>query len=73
MSGALAAAAIHHNLDLWGHDVSHDWPWWKVQMNQYIPRLFSTDAYRSLQPPGNKMMKVTSHSSLTGELSIEPR
>lgn len=40
MSGSLWAAGIQHNLDLWGYDVSHDWPWWKVQMNHYIPRLF---------------------------------
>lgn len=40
MHDALRHAHIRHNFDLWGHDVSHDWPWWKVQMNHYLPKLF---------------------------------
>lgn len=31
---------IRHNFELWGYDVAHDWPWWKVQMRQLVPRLF---------------------------------
>jgi len=27
-------------MDLWGHDSGHDWPWWKRQLNVYIPKLF---------------------------------
>jgi len=28
-SQALSAKGIPHQLDLWGHDVNHDWPWWR--------------------------------------------
>jgi esterase/lipase superfamily enzyme len=27
-------------VDFWGHDVNHDWPWWYVQMNYFLGRLF---------------------------------
>ncbi len=37
---ALARRGIDHNFDLWGHDVAHDWPWWKIQLGLYFPRLF---------------------------------
>lgn len=37
---ALARRGIEHNFDLWGHDVAHDWPWWKIQLSLYFPRLF---------------------------------
>lgn len=33
-------AGIGHNFELWGHDVSHDWPWWKVEMNKLLPEMF---------------------------------
>ena len=23
--------------DFWGHDVSHDWPWWFKQMRYFLP------------------------------------
>lgn len=36
----LDRVGIRHNFELWGYDVAHDWPWWKVQMNQLVPRLF---------------------------------
>jgi esterase/lipase superfamily enzyme len=29
LSDLLAAKEIPHSLDLWGHDVDHDWPWWR--------------------------------------------
>lgn len=41
LPAALAKRGIKHNFDLWGHDVAHDWPWWKIQLKLYIPRLFS--------------------------------
>lgn len=31
---------FQHTLDLWGHDVAHDWPWWFKQMNHYIKKYF---------------------------------
>ena len=38
MSGLLAAKGISHELDLWGHDVAHDWPWWRKQIAHHLPR-----------------------------------
>ena len=26
-------------VDLWGHDVSHDWPWWYKQTAYFVPHL----------------------------------
>lgn len=34
----LADKQIPHELDLWGHDVSHDWPWWQRQLAHHLPR-----------------------------------
>jgi len=34
----LAAKGIRHELDLWGHDVPHDWPSWRAQMSHHLPR-----------------------------------
>ena len=27
-------------IDLWGHDVNHDWCWWKIQFRYFIEQLF---------------------------------
>lgn len=40
MAQVLWDKGVPCNMDLWGHDVAHDWPWWKIEMNEYIPRLF---------------------------------
>lgn len=40
MHEVMDKVGIRHNFELWGHDVSHDWPWWKVQMNYLLPKLF---------------------------------
>jgi len=29
---------IRHELDLWGHDVPHDWPAWRAQIAHHLPR-----------------------------------
>ena len=29
-------AGIWHNLDLGGHDVAHDWPWWRKMLDHYV-------------------------------------
>ena len=34
----LAAKGIRHELDLWGHDVPHDWPSWRAQLAHHMPR-----------------------------------
>lgn len=26
-------------VDLWGHDVNHDWPWWKVMLPNFLPHI----------------------------------
>jgi esterase/lipase superfamily enzyme len=31
-SQALWSKGIPHQLDLWGHDVNHDWPWWRKML-----------------------------------------
>lgn len=34
----LAEKGIPHELDLWGHDVAHDWPSWRAQLAHHLPR-----------------------------------
>jgi esterase/lipase superfamily enzyme len=34
----LAEKAIPHELDVWGHDVPHDWPAWRAQIAHHLPR-----------------------------------
>jgi esterase/lipase superfamily enzyme len=34
----LAEKQISHELDLWGHDVPHDWPSWRAQVAHHLPR-----------------------------------
>ncbi|HUQ32715.1 MAG TPA: alpha/beta hydrolase-fold protein [Pyrinomonadaceae bacterium] len=36
----LRAKGIPHTLDLWGHDVNHDWPWWRKMLPYYLDKLF---------------------------------
>ena len=38
-AGLLAEAGVPHELDLWGHDVAHDWPWWRRQFAHHLPRI----------------------------------
>ena len=38
MAGLLGAKGIRHELDLWGHDVPHDWPSWRNQLAHHLPR-----------------------------------
>ena len=37
-AGVLAEKGIRHELDLWGHDVPHDWPSWCRQLAHHLPR-----------------------------------
>ncbi len=32
LSDILTSKGIPHTLDLWGHDVDHDWPWWRKML-----------------------------------------
>ncbi|HJS97292.1 MAG TPA: alpha/beta hydrolase-fold protein [Solirubrobacteraceae bacterium] len=34
----LAAKGIRCELDIWGHDVPHDWPSWHAQLAHHLPR-----------------------------------
>jgi esterase/lipase superfamily enzyme len=36
--GLLAEKGIRHEVDLWGHDVPHDWPSWRAQIAHHLPR-----------------------------------
>ncbi|HEX8629278.1 MAG TPA: alpha/beta hydrolase-fold protein [Catenuloplanes sp.] len=38
MAGLLADRGLRHELDLWGHDVPHDWPSWRAQFAHHLPR-----------------------------------
>jgi esterase/lipase superfamily enzyme len=38
LAGLLAERGIPHELDLWGHDVPHDWPSWRAQIAHHLPR-----------------------------------
>jgi esterase/lipase superfamily enzyme len=38
MAEILDAKGIPHELDLWGHDVPHDWPSWRAQFAHHLPR-----------------------------------
>ena len=33
--------AFRHEVDLWGHDVPHDWPSWRRQLAHHLPRFVS--------------------------------
>lgn len=35
----LQAKGIPAWIDIWGHDVNHDWPWWYKQMNYFLDHL----------------------------------
>ena len=39
----LAEKGIPHEVDLWGHDVPHDWPSWRSQLAHHLPRFCSAD------------------------------
>lgn len=40
LSVMLHRKGIPHTLDLWGHDVNHDWPWWRKMLPYYADRLY---------------------------------
>ena len=37
-AGLLHEKGIRHELDVWGHDVPHDWPSWRAQIAHHLPR-----------------------------------
>ena len=34
----LRSKGIRCEVDLWGHDVAHDWPWWQRELAHHLPR-----------------------------------
>ena len=40
LEAILQGKAIPAWIDVWGHDVNHDWPWWYKQMNFFLGRLY---------------------------------
>lgn len=38
MAAKLMEKGIRCELDLWGEDVSHDWPWWQRELAHHLPR-----------------------------------
>lgn len=38
LAAILEQKAIPHERDLWGHDVSHEWPWWRRQALHHLSR-----------------------------------
>jgi esterase/lipase superfamily enzyme len=36
LSDVLRQKGIPHNLDLWGPDMPHDWPTWRLMMDHYV-------------------------------------
>lgn len=39
-SNLLNYKGIPHTLDVWGHDVAHDWVWWRKMLDLYIDKMF---------------------------------
>jgi esterase/lipase superfamily enzyme len=37
-ASVLADKGLRHEVDLWGHDVPHDWPSWRAQLAHHLPR-----------------------------------
>lgn len=37
----LSQKGISHEVDIWGHDVAHEWTWWKRQARYHLERTFA--------------------------------
>jgi esterase/lipase superfamily enzyme len=37
-AGLLQSKGLRCELDVWGHDVAHDWPSWRAQIAHHLPR-----------------------------------
>lgn len=38
LANLLSDKGIQHELDVWGYDSAHDWPWWQRQLAHHLPR-----------------------------------
>ena len=43
LKAALDAKGIPAWVDLWGFDVTHDWPWWFKQVAYFVPKFFEDE------------------------------
>lgn len=43
LKNVLDARSIPAWIDFWGYDVSHDWPWWRRQIEYFLATLFPLD------------------------------
>jgi esterase/lipase superfamily enzyme len=41
LSNVLHSKSIPHWLDVWGHDVKHDWDWWRKALPYYLDKFFN--------------------------------
>lgn len=39
LAAILESKEIPHWLDVWGHDVDHDWPWWRKMLPYYVEKI----------------------------------
>jgi len=39
LKAILSAKQIPAWVDFWGHDVDHDWPWWRRQLVHFLPHI----------------------------------
>jgi esterase/lipase superfamily enzyme len=39
----LEAQGIPAWVDIWGQDVTHDWPWWQQQISYFLPRVINIE------------------------------
>lgn len=39
LDSVLRSKGIHAQVDYWGYDVNHDWPWWFKMVDHYVPQL----------------------------------
>lgn len=40
LSGILSGKGVNHELDVWGHDMRHDWPTWRAMLPYYLETRF---------------------------------
>jgi len=39
LADLLSHKGIPHSLEMWGHDVSHDWPWWRKMLPYAVDKM----------------------------------
>lgn len=41
LKSVLESKGIRAQIDFWGYDVNHDWPWWYKMVDHYVPQLLN--------------------------------